>query len=295
MIAGRASATALLVALSVWRMGAEHGLPETSIRLAGEALHAAGGGWRALRWLARFAAGRWLLDRVEALLLPGLARHHVRRKRWLWRRLRCAPPAARLLWLGVGFDGLARAHRARSPGTPVIEFDHPDSLALRQRLPLIAGATANTPPALPLALPEDSATLIELCQQAPSTLIAEGLLMYLSPRSLLRLLRALSRLPLPPALWFSALEPTVGGGHGFARVHAPTRRWLRRQGEPFRWRLGRERLQALLRRHGYRVEAVWDGAGFGEYVLCAGAGAAANATAAATAAARRLPRASADG
>lgn len=295
MMAGRASATALLVALSVWRRGAAHGLPEIAIRLAGEALHAAGGGWRALRWLAQFAAGRWWLDCVEVLLLTGLARHHVRRKQWLWRRLQSAPPGSRWIWLGVGFDGLGYAHRAGSPGTAVIEFDHPDSLALRQRLPSIAEATASTPPALPLALPEGSAKLIELCQQAPSTLIAEGLLMYLSPRSLLRLLRALSRLPTPPALWFSALEPTVGGGHGFARVHAPTRSWLRRQGEPFRWRLGRERLQALLRRHGYRVEAVWDGEGFGEYVLCASVRAELGATAAATASAPRLRPVSARG
>ena len=295
MIAGRASATALLVALSVWRMGAQHGLPEIAIRLAGEALHAAGGGWRALRWLARFAAGRWCLDRVEALLLPGLARHHVRRKQWLWSRLQSAPPGSRWIWLGVGFDGLGHAHRAGSPGTAVIEFDHPDSLALRRRLPSLAVAPASTPPALPLALPEGAAHLTALCQQAPSTLIAEGLLMYLSPRSLLRLLRALSQLPTPPALCFSALEPTVGGGRGFARAHAPTHRWLRRQGEPFRWRLGRERLQALLRRHGYRVEAVWDGEGFGEYMLCASARAELGATAAATAAVRRPPPASARG
>jgi O-methyltransferase involved in polyketide biosynthesis len=295
MIAGRPSATALLVALSVWRAGARHGLPECAIRIAGEALLRAGGVWPWLRACARCAPGRWLLTAVEAVLLPGLAAHHCRRKRWLWEALQANAQACHLIWLGVGFDGLARALRARDPSLRVTELDHPDTLALRQSLPALQAEP--DVPLQPLQLPGEAAALVRLCAGAPSIVIAEGLLMYLPPRSLLRLLRALARLPAPPALWISALAPAHEAGRGFAQPHALTRRWLRARGEPFRWRLAPERLQALLRRHGFLTEALWTGDGYGEYLLCAAPAMRADrlATAPATAAARRLPPASGRG
>jgi O-methyltransferase involved in polyketide biosynthesis len=251
-----------------------------------------GGVWPWLRACARWAPGRWLLTAVEAVLLPGLAAHHCRRKRWLWEALQANAQACHLIWLGVGFDGLARALRARDPSLCVTELDHPDSLALRLQLPALQAEP--DVPLQPLQLPDEAAALVRLCAGAPSIVIAEGLLMYLPPRPLLRLLRALARLPLPPALWISALAPAHEAGRGFAQPHGLTRRWLRARGEPFRWRLAPERLQALLRRHGFLTEALWTGDGYGEYVLCAVPAEQANrsATAPATAAARRLPPAS---
>jgi O-methyltransferase involved in polyketide biosynthesis len=295
VIAGRPSATALLVALSVWRAGARYGLPDCAIRIAGEALLHAGGVWPWLRACARWAPGRWLLTALEALLLPGLAVHHCRRKRWLWEALQARAQARHLIWLGVGFDGLARALRARDPHLEVTELDHPDSLALRLQLPAVQADPGL--PLQPLALPDGAGTLVRLCAGAPAMLIAEGLLMYLRPRALLRLLRALARLSLPPLLWISALAPVHPGGRGFARAHGLTRRWLHARGEPFRWRLPPERLQALLRRHGFLTEALWTGEGYGEYVLCAAPAVRADrcATAPAKAAAQPLPPASGRG
>ncbi|WP_395795285.1 hypothetical protein [Aquimonas sp.] len=95
MIAGRPSATALLVALSVWRHGAAHGLPDASIRIAGEALTGARGIWPWLRRCAATRVGGWLLDRLESLLLPGLGAHHCRRKQWLWQALSARSAAQR--------------------------------------------------------------------------------------------------------------------------------------------------------------------------------------------------------
>lgn len=295
MIAGRPSATALLVALSVWRAGARHGLPECAIGLAGEALLRAGGVWPWLRACARWAPGRWLLTAMEALLLPGLAAHHCRRKRWLWQALQATAQARHLIWLGVGFDGLARALRARDPSLRVTELDHPDSLALRLQLPAVQADPGL--PVRPLAMPEQAGALVRLCADAPAVLIVEGLLMYLPPRPLLRLLRALAQSPLPPELWISALAPVQPGGRGFARAHGLTRRWLRARGEPFRWRLAPERLQALLRRHGFLTEALWTGEGYGEYALSAAPAMQPDRppTAPATAVAQRLPPASGRG
>ncbi len=326
MIAGRPSATALLVALSVWRLGAAHDLPDASIRTAGEALTGARGIWPWLRRCAATRVGGWLLVRLESLLLPGLAAHHCRRKQWLWQALSTRSDCQRWIWLGVGFGGLGRALRGqrfatdrvepglaeadpfgahliepgqletdlidRAPIKPapikpdLIELDHPDSLALRRRLPLIQSAPGI--PMRPLNLPGDAASLQRLCSERPAIVVAEGLLMYLPPRPLLRLLRALARLPNPPELWLSALSPEHPQGLGFAQRRGLTRAWLSAHGEPFRWRIEPERLRALLRRHGYVTEQLWDGAGYGEFMLCARAVSGRAATAPATAAAQRL-------
>lgn len=261
MHADRPSATALIVALSVLREGRHHGLPDAAVRLAATALRAAGGAWRLLGLLARLPLGRLLLDLVEAIALRGLAQHHCRRKAWLWSRLRAAPARFDMLWLGAGFDGLGHALQAQRPGLRVLATDHPGTLALRRRI------TAPGTPLAALQLPRDAAQLGTLCTQADTLLVAEGLLMYLPPRAALRALRRLAALPTPPRLLFSALSPEGRAGRGFARRQRGMDRWLRRRGEPFLWRLPRVRLQSVLARAGYRVNAWWDGDGYGEYLV----------------------------
>lgn len=262
MIDGRPSATALLVTLSVAREGARHGLPPESMSLADATLASAGSFWRALGWLARHAMGRALLRGIESATLPGLAAHHCRRKAWLWQHLLALPQGHRTIWLGVGFDALGRALQTPRPDITRVETDYPDTLALRRRLIDDPHHTSEA-----LRLPDDTERLLHLCRSAPATLIAEGLLMYLPPRPLLRLLKRLSELPSPPRLLFSALQPPTLDGRGFARAHPLGEHWLLRQGEPFRWRLLPERLTHLLQRAGYSIEVVWDGAGFGEYLI----------------------------
>lgn len=283
MIAGRPSATALLVALSVLRCGTQHGLPEASLSLADAALRYAGGAWPWLARCARTALGRRCLNAVERLVLPGLAAHHCRRKRWLIERLRVLPSDARLLWLGVGFDGAGLALCRERPLRQLIELDHPDSLRLRAQALADSALQREVDTAerahvarAALTLPDDRVRLIALCAQAdarrtglarPTTLVVEGVTMYLPARGLVRLLRQLAALPAPPRLVFTALAPTQPNGRGFAFDHAGTRRWLARRGEPFLWRCAPLRLHALLRRHGYAVSATWDNNGFGEYAI----------------------------
>jgi hypothetical protein len=283
MIAGRPSATALLVALSVLRRGERHGLPHVSIALADAALRQAGGAWPWLARCAHSAIGSWVLDAIEGIALPGLATHHCRRKRWLLERLRTLPSDARLLWLGVGFDGLGLALCDERSSRRMVELDHPDSLRLR-RYALDGLASGDTFDAAKraridrsaLTLPNESAHLIALCAQQkqhrdgiarPTTLVMEGVAMYLPPRDLVRLLRILAALPAPPRLVFTALEPTKASGRGFGTDRALTRRWLARRGEPFRWRCAASRLHTLLRRHGYAISASWDNDGYGEYAI----------------------------
>jgi hypothetical protein len=265
MIAGRPSATALIVALSVVRCGRAFELPDTMRRMAMRALDAAGGGWRLLAGLARYRLGSALLDTIEALALPGLAAHHCRRKQWLLRRLRALAPGTRLLWPAVGFDGTGLALLSTIRDLHLHELDHPDTLRLRERIVGdVPGVSRST-----LSLPDDGGVLLDLCaaSPAPCVVVVEGLAMYLPARPLLRLLRAMAALPSPPRLLFTALAPTHSGGRGFAAENGIARRWLSRQREPFLWRCPQARLQDMLRRLGYRIDASWDGAGYGEYAI----------------------------
>ena len=265
MIEGRPSATALMVALSVLRRGGAFGLPDASRRIAGRALDAGGRGWRLLAALARNRAGATLLDAIEAFALPGLATHHCRRKQWLLLRLRALTPGTRLLWPAVGFDGTGLALRPTIHDLHLHELDHPDTLRLRERI--IGDGPAVSRSAL--SLPDDGGVLLDLCaaSTAPCVVVVEGLTMYLPARALLRLFRAMAALPAPPRLLFTALARTHAAGTGFASENSVTRRWLSRQREPFLWRCPQARLQNVLRRLGYRIDASWDGDGYGEYAI----------------------------
>lgn len=265
MNSDRPSSTALMVALSVLREGRRHRLPPLCQRLAAEALQQASLGWRSLSSLARHGAGRLALALLERLVLPGLARHHCQRKQWILQRLTACPQPWRWLWLGAGFDALGLVLRQREARIDLLELDHPASLAHRQRLPAWREHSKTAP--LPLLMPRDAGQLVAFCAQAPRSVIAEGVPMYLPGRPLLRLLRRLARLPQPPRLLFSALQPCAASGGGFRQPGGLTRRWLHARGEPFLWRAEATRLQRLLGRHGYRVEACWRGEALGEYVI----------------------------
>ena len=145
------------------------------------------------------------------------------------------------------------------------ELDHPDTLRLRERIVGVTPGVARSA----LRLPDDGGVLLDLCatSTAPCVIVVEGLTMYLPARPLLRSLRALAALPSPPRLLFTALAPTHRDGTGFAAENGIVRRWLSRQREPFLWRCPQARLHALLRRLGYRIDADWDGAGYGEYAI----------------------------
>lgn len=266
MTARRASATALLVALSIVRCGRAHGLAELVLQMARQALLGASAGWRCLAMLSTWAWGRWLLDLLERCCCAGLSRHHCQRKAWIQQRLQQAPASLQWLWLGSGFDAAGLVALARQPQLQLIEIDQPDSLALRQRLPLWR-AQLPRPQTMAMRLPQQSGDLLALCAQAPSLLVAEGVLMYLPGRSLLRLLRAAIRLDSPPRLLFSALDASNDAGAGFHRKSAIRERWLAKRSETFLWRLPAARRDLLLQRCGYRVVAAWAGSGYGEYVI----------------------------
>ncbi len=266
MTPGKPSATAMLVAASVARRGTEHGLPPLAVHLAERALALGARQGSLLAALAGNRLGRWVLDAVERAVLPGLAAHHCARKAWIWRRLQQGQfGKGQLVWLGVGFDGLGRALLARRSTARVVETDHPDTLRLRRMLAGEQGVEMHG-----IELPAQLGTLLEMCAATPTTLVCEGMPMYLPARGVLRTLHAIAALPAPPRLILSALDTTQPGGRGFRRPAATVQRWLDHHGEPFRWRLPPDRVCRSLASVGYAVDGRWDGNDFGEYVIDAG-------------------------
>ncbi len=263
MTPGKPSATAMLVAASVARRGAAHGLPTPALRLAERALVLGAQQGSVLAALAGNRFGRCLLDAIEHIVIPGLATHHCARKAWLWRRLqRRQAGDGQLAWLGVGFDGLGRALVARGSNARVVETDHPDTLGLRRRLAGEHGVEMRG-----IELPAQLGALLAMCAAMPTTLICEGMLMYLPARDVVRTLHALAALPAPPRLIFSALDTLQPGGRGFRRPAAAVHRWLNRHCEPFRWRMRPDRVVRCLASVGYVEDGRWDGNDFGEYVI----------------------------
>ena len=72
---------------------------------------------------------------------------------------------------------------------------------------------------------------------APTLFIAEGLSMYLTPSRIQSLLAELSAPGGPRQLAFTFMEGRADGRIKFRRSHGLVDRWLRWQGEPFRWSL----------------------------------------------------------
>jgi hypothetical protein len=221
-------------------------------------------------WLGRHRLGRLLLASLEWLVLPGLAAHHCARKAWLWQRL---PSKRRLLWLGVGFDGLGRALLASNGLARVIETDHPDTLRMRRELVSDGAAMMQA-----LQLPAQLGELAAICSIGPTTIVCEGVLMYLPKRAVVRALRRLASLREPPRLIFTALDTTQQGGRGFRGTRPWVTRWLERQREPFRWRCSPARVRRCLRSAGYEIVDEWSGEGFGEYAVEAASAGAASTT-----------------
>ena len=253
----------MLVAASVALRGRAHGLPAIAVDLAERALALGAARGSTVALMARHRLGRLLLRGMEQIVLPGLASHHCARKAWLWKRLQHRSTVERqILWLGVGFDGLGRALLASNSTARVIETDHPDTL--QQRRALVCDDAAEMKA---MELPGQVHALAALCAAQPTTIVCEGMLMYLPGRVVVCALRILAALSEPPHLIFTALDTLQPDGVGFRRPATLVRRWLDHQGEPFRWRSCPERVRRCLSSAGYVVAEQWDGDGYGEYAI----------------------------
>lgn len=274
---GQASATAKVIAASTILLGSD---PRTAALVAPGAAALCQqllSGSRAGRTLAKSAAhplARALWRGVEQLTLPGIMAHYWHRKRWIETRCRSAVAAGfeRVVIIGAGFDTLGLRLADQMPQIEVIEIDHPATQnAKRQALAgtpagMLAAAPGEAAAGDPAAAAHHPLTFVPLdlsTEPFPATLfqhkkstvfVCEGVLMYLPPPQIARLLDALRDGPHQRiCLMFSFMTRWPDGGSGFRPRSWWIERWLAWRSEPFTWALAPEHMSNFLADHGFRL------------------------------------------
>lgn len=256
--------TSLLIAVAtLLEVGDESGLES---RLTHAALIRAGAPGLRLLWLSQRGLGRTLLRALESIMLPGLARHYRWRKRRIagWAEDQIAQGVEQVVVLGAGFDVLACNLARRHQTLTAIEIDRAAPSALKRS---ILGDLGAMPPNLhgcagDLAR-EPLAAILARCaafdSRRPTLIVAEGVLMYLAPDEVWRLMCAFAHLmSAPVALIATAMTRRDNGRIGFEFESRGVRHWLKRHGEPFRWGATAEALPDTLRELRIRLEAIAD-------------------------------------
>lgn len=257
----RPSSTAGLIA---WATAAQARLPELAPLVPAGAAEACGWFIEALRPGSRRALERssparlrWQLALFDRFSIRGICLHYLVRKRFLEQAVRAAlgaqpGPSRRVLVLGAGFDTLClRLHR-EFPGVEFVECDHPATQtvklrALADKVELAANLRFVAADFTRVSLEEALGGLPEFERREATTMVAEGLTMYLTQPEIERLFRFLASHGGPGSRCaFTFLEPRPDGKLDFRRRSPLVGWWLRRQGEPFRWGIDRGAVPSFL-------------------------------------------------
>ena len=206
----------------------------------------------------RSRAGRLAWRLVERLTAPGIIRHWLLRKRRIEQLARgaAAEGYSQLVVLGAGLDTLALRLAGEGVFRRVIALDHPAS---QEEVRRTIGAESSGVRLVPadLGLNDLGGALVgDLDPRAPTLLIAEGLLMYLSQEQVCALLRSAAALPCPIVRIIGTYMDTPPGGPiGFRSGSRIVNAWLRRRGEPMRWSITDDALPAFLAQTGWTHRA----------------------------------------
>lgn len=189
---------------------------------------------------------------IERATVPGIMRHYATRKQCiaLLAREAVRDEIVQVVILGAGFDSLALALHAEFANAQFWEIDHPATqrhkeAALetvdRNRFHFLAANLS----AVDLEKASLVATGFRLEQK--TLWIAEGLFMYFSERIVLHLLEQARKMSAPGSRFiFTFMEPDSEGRVRFRSQTRLVDLWLRFQGEPFRWGIGRKNLVELI-------------------------------------------------
>lgn len=223
-------------------------------------------GQRLLRLLDN-RCGRTLLRCAQALTLPGIAAHYRWRKRHIraWTQEGLDAGARQLIVLGAGFDALATIlvqkdlRPLRAIEIDLAAHQRVKRLALRRlgldhpRLSLVEADLESQP------LPALLANADGFDGDAPSVVVAEGVLMYLPPPSLQALFEGLATsLSAPSTIIATAMATGADALPRFRAQRPWLRHWLQQRGEPFLWGCGAEALPDAMRGLGLRIDAIAD-------------------------------------
>lgn len=260
---GRPSKTALKVALAIISLGAKPGmeklLPPGIVQATAELLVASGAaGRRTVRW----AGSRLALSVYEAFdwMLPGQFEAFAGRKVFFERQVRDGLDAGarQVLVLGAGYDTLGWRLAPEFPNVRFLEIDHPATAHLKAK-----GIAAMGRPENLCLIAEDlgKRQLVDLLKSnatwnphARTVILAEGLVMYLSPEAVSSLFCQCAALVGSGSRFAFSYFARGADGRPDAGRWTGLMLWLQKAvGEPWIWSIRPEELGSFLERASWRI------------------------------------------
>jgi len=195
---------------------------------------------------------------LEWLLMPGISRHYVLRKRYIEDAVRAAikQEATQVVNLGAGFDTLAwRLHKEFS-GVNFIEIDHPATNAQKAKA-LMGGETSPSNLHM-LAVDFSKQNLLEALSpfegfeaKRKTIFICEGVLMYLLEKDVVTLFDSLKQLTgKGTQLVFTCVEPMESPSNNNGRL---LKFLYLIKNEPLNWIMARPDLPDFVEKQGYKM------------------------------------------
>ena len=258
---GRPSRTALKVALIIVTLGAKPGmeniLPPGIVQASQELLLASGVvGPRTISW----AGSRRAVSVYEAFdwMLPGQFEAFAHRKAFFERQVRegVGTEAAQVLVLGAGYDTLGWRLAPEYAEVKFFEIDHPATAHLKSKGIASLGKRKNL-----YLIAEDLGKhrLVDILkdnaswsQNARTVILAEGLVMYLSPEAVSSLFRQCAEMVSEGSRFAFSYIPTGADGRFDAGRWTGLMLWLQKVvGEPWTWSVRPEELDFFLKSSGW--------------------------------------------
>jgi len=208
---------------------------------------------------------RWILKLAEWATIPDLPLHFILRKRLIedFVRNNILNGDHEVIFFGAGFDTLGLRLSASFPNVRFIEIDHPSTQNQKRRivqkydrdnaLSLLSGDLACEN--ISDILSKDPS----FQPQAPSTLIIEGLFMYLTEEEIDRIFQSLhSIFTSPTHIIFTMMETTPDGRSTFHQASGIVSKLLSHWREPFKSSLKRTSILNFLTRHQWSLCEICD-------------------------------------
>jgi len=264
------SRTAYKVAMNIITLSAKPGmdryLPPGAVEATAELLVASGAAAkRSVQW----ARSPRMISVYEAFdwMLPGQFEAFAHRKAFCERHVRKAieSGATQILVLGAGYDTLGWRLSSAFPDVKFFEIDHPGTAALKARGVNAMGARDNL-----FLIAEDLGKheLADVLLENPnwrrnsrSVIVAEGLVMYLTPESVSRLFCQCAEITGSGSRIIFSYIPTGADGRPDAGPRTGLMLWLQKAaGEPWLWSIEPEALGPYLEECGWQCDPKAQGA-----------------------------------
>jgi methyltransferase (TIGR00027 family) len=195
---------------------------------------------------------------TERFSIPGIRTHYVLRKKIIERETRAAIDEGfrQVVVIGAGFDVLALRLASEFPLVTFVELDH----AATQNAKRMAGERYGSEVALVATDLREEPVNVALKRTAfdaeeQTVFIIEGVLMYLTEMQVSSTLQSIRRAANACRLIFTAMESDrFAGSTWLAEL------WLKQRGEPFRWAITPDKVDAFLTRLGFDVLRIYDAA-----------------------------------